>query len=127
MLTKRNYFVILMLFIVVFIMFMLVDISAGYLTRNAYNPQADIPVTITADRVINIDVLDADAPASARAESSGDVIAAVADNPMIAIIVSDKQGSTASVMRDGPGLGCSPSYELTQCPGTSPLFVTLIA
>lgn len=100
MLTKRNYFVILMLFIVVFIMFMLVDISAGYLTRNAYNPQADIPVTITSDQVISSAVLDADAPASAREESSEDVVASVADNPMIAIIVSDKQGSTASVMRE---------------------------
>ena len=45
MLTRRNFFVILIMFLVVFVMFMSVDISAGYLTRREYNPQADIPVT----------------------------------------------------------------------------------
>lgn len=87
MLTRRNFFVILMLFAVVFIMFMLVDISAGILTSGTSNPRADLPVLHA-----NCEFLDEDAfriaenTSEAALNASDSTKMAVADNPLAAII-----------------------------------------
>lgn len=96
MLTRRNFFVILIMFLVVFVMFMSVDISAGYLTRREYNPQADIPVTIRASQVFDAAVLNADE--SAAGENAAAALAA--DNPRVGIIAADEGSVNALVIKE---------------------------
>lgn len=87
-----------MLFIVVFIMFMLVDVSASYLTRRAYNPQADVPVLVTSGDVFSEQVLAENAGENPQTFVS--LAVAAEDNPYVAIVVDDAQSSTAAVMRE---------------------------
>lgn len=83
MLTRRNFFVILIMFLVVFLMFMLVDLSTAYLTRHEYNPQADIPVTIQAEETFSIGMLDA------ASVSQGALSEAIQAYPVVAIMTED--------------------------------------
>lgn len=89
MLTRRNYFVILMLFAVVFIMFMLVDISTGILTSGSSNPRADIPVLHANSSFIADSALNMNPDASSVQQIPAvvqDTPADVSDNPLAAII-----------------------------------------
>lgn len=93
MLTRRNYFVILIMFLVVFIMFMLVDISAGYLTRREYNPRADEPITITREKAFHANSLNMDSAAVSALPSA-------ANNPFVAILTDDPEGLTTRTMQE---------------------------
>lgn len=99
MLTRRNFFVILIMFLVVFIMFMLVDISAGYLTRREYNAQADVPVTITRDKAFSASLLNMDASiATDMADSSA--VKSIENNPFIAILADDPESQAVRIMQE---------------------------
>jgi len=93
MLTRRNFFVILIMFLVVFLMFMLVDISAGYLTRHQYNPQADVPVTIHAGHAYTHEMLN-------MAATITDLPQGAVDNPWVAIIAADEHSVNVLNMRE---------------------------
>ena len=98
MLTRRNYFVILIMFLVVFIMFMLVDISAGYLTRREYNIHADVPVTITRDKAFSASLLQLDSQSMPGPSSVPSSVTSIENNPIIAILTDDPAGETAQIM-----------------------------
>ena len=100
MLTRRNFFVILIMFLVVFIMFMLVDISAGYLTRREYNPQADVPVTITRDKAFSASLLNMDDQSEPGDSAPPSAVTSIDNNPIIAILTDDPAGETAQVMQE---------------------------
>lgn len=92
MLTRRNFFVILIMFLVVFLMFMLVDLSAAYLTRHEYNPQADVSVTIRAGQTFTGSMLE---------ETSGvQGVEAAAARPGIVIIAADKDSPDVKNMQE---------------------------
>lgn len=100
MLTRRNFFVILIMFLVVFIMFMLVDISAGYLTRREYNTHADVPVTITRDKAFSASLLNMDAQSIQGDASPASDVTTIENNPIIAIITHDPDSETAQIMQE---------------------------
>ena len=94
MLTRRNFFVILIMFLVVFLMFMLVDVSAGYLTSQPNNPQADVPVAIRANQAFTGDMLDMDVA------TMTDLPQASADRPWVAIVASDAKSVNVLNMQE---------------------------
>lgn len=116
MLTRRNFFIVIIMFVVVFIMFMLVDISAGYLTRREYNPQADLEIIHTAKDAFNPDVLNtetsdaplpddsedsaAPAPSASPATALSPLAQMAMDNPRIAILSARKDTENVSVMTE---------------------------
>ena len=94
MLTRRNFFVVLIMFLVVFLMFMLVDVSAGYLTSQPNNPQADVPVAIRANQAFTGDMLDMDVA------TMTDLPQASADRPWVAIVASDAKSVNVLNMQE---------------------------
>lgn len=85
MLSRRNFFVILIMFLVVFFMFMLVDLSTAYFTRHEHNPQASVPVTITSDLAFTLDELRLPAAAATGAVPAQEG----AEQPLIALTAGD--------------------------------------
>lgn len=81
------------MFLVVFIMFMLVDLSTAYFTRHETNPQASIPVTIGSAQVFTVDSLNLSAGAGgsgAAAQQTGAIDQPTTVNrTKVAIIASD--------------------------------------
>lgn len=100
MLTRRNYFIILIMFLVVFIMFMLVDISAGYLTRREYNPQADVPVTITRDKAFSASLLNMDNAADPDTAALPSSFESLANNPFVVILADDPAAQNVQIMQE---------------------------
>ncbi len=98
MLTKRNYFVMLLLILVVFVMFMLVDLSAAYLTRDSVNPQAEIPVEITRADAVDADRL-----------MQGTSLAF--DRPRVIILVREEDRLTEQILTEWCVYGKHP-YEI---------------
>lgn len=112
MLSRRNFFVILIMFLVVFIMFMLVDLSTAYFTRHESNPQASVPITITSDHAFTMDGLklpvpdlgelaaQAARPQTGTADAQNAPAAIENDATIIAIIASDAASADVANMQE---------------------------
>jgi hypothetical protein len=88
MLTKHNYFVITMLFFVIFVLFMLVNVTNDYLTRDAVNPRTDSQAVADASESIG------------EAELTGDNGVMVTDHPRAVILTPDADGLYASLLSE---------------------------
>lgn len=95
------------MFLVVFIMFMLVDLSTAYFTRHETNPQASIPVTIGSDQVFTVDSLNlsagagnADGMAQQGSAAGTAYQTAVTNRTQVAIIASDASSVDVKNMQE---------------------------
>jgi hypothetical protein len=92
MLSKRNYFVIVLLFFVVFVLFMMVNVTNDLLTRDIVNERAEQTQIAEASQTIGDSVLDME-----KGEASDSV---VTNNPAAAIFVQDPEGLYASLLTE---------------------------
>lgn len=95
MLTRRNFIVILLLFLIVFVMFISVEVSAFYLTQREYNPQSDVPITLTKADAFSSDVME-----DPQAAKSPELAARALAHEKVAIITADPDAQTVQVMKE---------------------------